>query len=97
MQGKPLSFLVLYPALAPVLLTESTWYFLAEERDQYNAEITEMQGRLEAQKVQLDAKMADLEQKMVSAKTAFNDYKNQHKKLEREEARLQQLLQEPIP
>lgn len=97
MQGKPLSFLVLYPALAPILLTESTWCFLAEERDQYNAEITEMQGRLEAQKVQLDAEMADLEQKMVSAKTAFNDYKNQHKKLEREEARLQQLLQEPIP
>jgi chromosome segregation ATPase len=56
-----------------------------------------MQGRLEAQKVQLDAEMADLEQKMVSAKTAFNDYKNQHKKLEREEARLQQLLQEPTP
>ncbi|GAQ81150.1 hypothetical protein KFL_000720190 [Klebsormidium nitens] len=68
-----------------------------QEREQYTAEITEMQAKLEAQKVLLDAEVADLEQKMAAAKAAYNDYKAQHKKLEREESRLQQLLQEPIP
>lgn len=56
-----------------------------------------MQAKLEAQKVLLDAALADLEQKLAAAKAVYNDYKAQHKKLEREEARLQQLLQEPIP
>lgn len=69
----------------------------AEEREQYTADVLEMQAKLETQKVLLDATLADLEQKTAAAKGAYNEYKAQHKKLEREEARLQQLLQEPIP